>query len=241
LRKNCNSYQFKYYQRATSFKYSLNPLSARGSVLNETGGRFNIGNISPNIPKFPALYLAKDKETAIKEAFQIGRIGSNQGLTNEDLALIDKRSMCVITVSGYLEQVLDLNFKDNLKDFFKAIKHIQLPQSLLNKAKKFKVDPCPEIKTLTELHNTLFEENYKRHSLLFDLPSNSQILGHIALEAGIHAIKYGSKFTGKHCLAIYPENFELGDSYIQLNPDEVPSSMPDGDKRMDKENYRLFL
>lgn len=240
IRGNCDAYQFKYYQRTTSFKYSLNPLSARGSVQSE-GGRFNIGNISPNLPKFPALYLAKDKETAIKEAYQIGTMGNNQGLSNKDLALMNENSLCIIAVNGSLEQVLDLNDKDNLKNFFEVIKHIKLPKALLNKAKKLNVNPYPEIKSLMELYNTIFEENYKIHSSLFDLPSNSQILGHIAFEAGIHAIKYPSKFTGKNCLAIYPENFEFSDSYVQLNLDEVPPSMPGTDRRMDKESYRRFL
>lgn len=241
IRQNCSSYTFNHYQRATSYKYCLNPLSARGSVLNETGGRFNIGDISLNIPKFAALYLANDKKTAIKEAFQIGAVDSKQGLSDEDLALIKERSFCVVTVDGYLEQVLDLTIKDNLKDFFNVVKHIKLPKYLLNKAKEFNVNPCPEIRTLTELYNTIFETNYKRHSMLFDLPSNSQILGHIAFEAGIQAIKYPSKFSKKSCLAIYPQNFEYSDSNIQINANETPAAMADADKRIDRENYKRFL
>lgn len=241
IRKNCNAYEFKNFQRATSYKYCLNPLSARGSVISVTGGRFNFGNISPNLPKFPALYVAKDKETAIKEAFQVGELGQNNGLSNNDLALINQRSMCVVTVDGYLELVLNLNVKENLKDFFQEISHIKLPKSLLNKAKKFNINPCPEIKTLNALYDTIFANDYGRHSFLFDLPSNSQILGQIAFESGIQAIQYPSKFTGMDCLAIYPENFEFSDSSIELNSDEMPGSIVDSAQRMNKDSYRNFL
>jgi len=243
IRKNCSSYTFNHYQRATSYKYSRNPLSARGSLLSETGGRFNIGDINPNIPKFSALYLAKDKETAIKEAFQVvlGPVKGKQGLSGEDLALLDPSSLCIVPVDGYLEQGLDLTNKDNLKDFFNVVKHIKLPKYLLDKAKKFKVSPCPEIRTLAKLHNTILETNYKQYPMLFDLPSNSQILGHIAFEAGIQAIKYPSKFTEKTCLAIYPDNFEYSDSYVQIHPSVTPDKMPDPEKRMDKGNYKYFL
>lgn len=86
IRRNTTELKFNHYQRAASYKYCLTPLSAKGSILNETGGRFNIGKINPNIPKFAALYIAENKETAIREAFQIEIQRKNKGLTDEDLA-----------------------------------------------------------------------------------------------------------------------------------------------------------
>ena len=109
LRINCTSLKFKNFQRAASYKYCLSPLSARGSILNGCGGRFNIGQISPNIPKFGALYVANDTETAIKEAFQIGIPATSNGLTNEDMALLNAKSFCIVQLEGELEQVLDLS------------------------------------------------------------------------------------------------------------------------------------
>ena len=241
LRRNCCQFSFNNYQRVTSFKYSLTPLSAQGSILNETGGRFNIGNISPNIPKFSALYIAEDTETAIKEKFQIGKINNVKGLTAEDLALTNEKSFSSISVTGYLEQILDLTDKRNLNDFFKEIKCIKLSDSLCKKAKFYRTSPRPAIKTLNELYNTIFEENYKSHGLLFDIPSNSQILGHIAYEAGIQAIKYPSKFTKKNCLAVYPRNFENSDSYLQIKLEDAPETMKDIDKKMDKDSYKQFI
>lgn len=238
IRKNCVPFQFNHYQRVTSYKFSLTPLSAQGSILNETGGRFNIGNMNPNIPKFGALYIAENTETALKERFQIGEAGF-KGLTAQDLALTNEVSFSNISVNGYLEQVLDLTEKNNLKDFFQAIKHIKLSDSLRKKAKAYNAPLAPEIKTLTELYNTIFEDNYKKYGMLFDLPSNSQVVGHLAYEAGIQAIKYPSKFTKKNCLAIYPNNFENSDSYVQVLTD-TPAVMKDFDKRLDKESYKQF-
>lgn len=60
IRRNTIEYKVMNYQRVASFKYSDTPLSAKGSILNETGGRFNIGLINPNIPKFAALYIAEN-------------------------------------------------------------------------------------------------------------------------------------------------------------------------------------
>lgn len=173
IRKNTAEFQFNFYQRTTSFKYCLTPLSARGSILNETGGRFNIGNINPNIPKFAALYIAENKETAIREAFQVESKTKKHGLTDEDLTLINQRSLCIVAVNGLLEQTLDLTDKKNLNDFYKVINFIKLPKSLSDQAKKLKIDLYPEVKTLTQLYNSIFNQNYKRYSLLFDIPSSS--------------------------------------------------------------------
>lgn len=62
------SYEFNGWQRQVRYKYSLTPLSPKGSLL-EPGGRFNIPNVNPNqIPPFPALYIAEDRETVLQEA-----------------------------------------------------------------------------------------------------------------------------------------------------------------------------
>src|SRR5687767_8560497 len=69
LLKNCSPEPFVFddWQRAVKFKYSLDPLSVKGS-LSDPGGRFNIGAIdTTRFPPFPALYLASDKDTALQE------------------------------------------------------------------------------------------------------------------------------------------------------------------------------
>lgn len=242
IRKKFSTFEFANFQRAITYKYSLTPLSAQGSILNGVGGRFNIGKLNPNIPKFSALYIAEDVETAIKEKNQIGKDDQSFGLDSSELALLNnKGSFSCIAVSGYLEQTLDLTVKENLKDFFYLIKNIKLSKNLREMANKIKVPVLPEIKTLKELYDTIFDENYRRNGMLFDLPSNSQILGHIAFEAGVQAIKYPSKFTKKTCLAIYPQNFyESEISFVKINS-ETPNEMKDIEKQIDKNTFKNFV
>ena len=74
LRENClASFEFKNWQRAVKYKYCFHPFSTVGS-LSDPGGRFNIGDLNSNIPKFPALYVAVNKETALQEA--LGQSGT---------------------------------------------------------------------------------------------------------------------------------------------------------------------
>ena len=62
-----DDFSFKSWFRAVKWRYSNHPLCTLGS-LKDPGGRFNIGNMNPNlIPQFSALYIAQDKETAEKE------------------------------------------------------------------------------------------------------------------------------------------------------------------------------
>lgn len=62
-----DNYHFKKRFRAVKWCYSNHPLCTLGS-LKDPGGRFNIGDINPNVvPQFSALYIAQDKETAEKE------------------------------------------------------------------------------------------------------------------------------------------------------------------------------
>lgn len=72
-----SSYEFKNWQRQVRYKYSLVPLSPKGSLM-EPGGRFNIPQMdSDQFQSFPALYIAENKETVMQEAGQSGK-GSGQ-------------------------------------------------------------------------------------------------------------------------------------------------------------------
>jgi hypothetical protein len=64
LREICTPYQFSDWRRVVRYKWSLNPLSSRGS-LTTPGGRFNIGDIDEfSFPKFSALYCVKRTKAA---------------------------------------------------------------------------------------------------------------------------------------------------------------------------------
>lgn len=75
-------YEFDGWQRQVKYKYSLTPLSPRGSLF-EPGGRFNIPNMNPEqIPPFPALYIGEDKQTTLQEAGQTDNC--SEGLSSLD-------------------------------------------------------------------------------------------------------------------------------------------------------------
>ncbi len=61
LLERAMEFQFSRWQRAVTYRYCLEPLSTKGSLV-DPGGRFNIGLIDPSrFPPFPALYVASDK------------------------------------------------------------------------------------------------------------------------------------------------------------------------------------
>ncbi len=79
LAERATSFQFHRWQRAVKYKYSTDPLNAKGS-LTDPGGRFNIGRIDPTrFTAFPGLYAASDKSTALAEL--LGR-GDNDDTIN---------------------------------------------------------------------------------------------------------------------------------------------------------------
>ncbi|MDE2313913.1 MAG: hypothetical protein KGL04_07050 [Elusimicrobia bacterium] len=47
------------------------------------------------------------------------------------------------------------------------------------------------------------------------VPISSQLFGQLAADAGIEGIVYPSKFSGKDCLAVFPQNFE-NESYVVI-------------------------
>jgi hypothetical protein len=69
-----------------------------------------------------------------------------------------------------------------------------------------------------------------------DVPANSQIFGALIYQAGIEGILYPSTLTGKECLAIFPNNFAVTSSYIQLD-DEPPHAKVE--RRIDSNNWRV--
>lgn len=208
-------YEFEGWQRQVRYKYSLTPLSPKGSLI-EPGGRFNIPNMDlDQIPPFPALYIAEDKETTLQEA---GQRNGSAGLSTLDLALIKKDSISIVAVNGKLGSVIDVHQPDTLEPFLNLIKEFSIPKRIFHTAKKLNLNPPNIVKDLDTLLVTLLEPNWRAQCMQLDIPANCQIFGQLVANAGIEGILYPSKFTGKRCLAIYPQNFDSG-SFIVVNGD----------------------
>lgn len=235
LRGAAKAFEFSRWQRIVKYKYSLDPLSAKGS-FSDPAGRFNIGAIDPTrYPMFPALYLAADKGTALAEV--LGRDKDAGFLTPEELALTKPDSISAVAVSGKLDAILDIRVTGDLSAFVNLIKTFRLSRSLIVDARRLGF-PLQLITTLTELKRVLMVDNWRNWPMLYDVPAGGQIFGGIAVDAGIEGILYESVLTGKECLAVFPTTFLNSSSYVELD-DPAPSA--DVRTRVDSGNFGEFI
>jgi hypothetical protein len=127
-----------------------------------------------------------------------------------------------ISKRKFPKKTVQLNFK--ISDELKAA------------AKRLMVENPDVVKSADKLCETLLHHDWRQFPSSYDVPSNSQIFGHLVYSAGIEGILYPSKLTAKPCLVIYPRNFVGTDSYIVLD-DETPH--PKVPNRIDSINWRL--
>lgn len=212
------TYVFNNWQRAVKYRYSLIPLSPEGSLV-DPGGRFNIGRINPyqHVP-FPGLYVGEDKSTSIQESLS-QQITPGTEEASLDFALTNSESISLISLSGCLGTYIDLNKPERLTKFVNLIKNFKIPNSLFKIAKELKLSPPGLVRSSNKLMKCLMEPNWRGAPMLADIPSGSQIFGQLVHGSGIEGILYRSKFNDKKCLAIFPQNFETPNSFIQLDHD----------------------
>jgi hypothetical protein len=211
---------FSEFQRAVKLKWANDPLSVRGSV-SHIGGRFNIGDIDrTKFSSFPALYLGKDKAVALQEMFQVDPAGRGE-LTSEELALSEPGSVSLISCFGSLESVIDLSQPDRLKKFTNLIKDFKISDQLVNEGKKLGII-VNNVFDVSTLLAAILHPNWRDFPMHVDAPASSQIFGQLVAETGIEGIKYPSKYPGKDCLVIFPQNFNGDDSFIQIMDETQP-------------------
>jgi len=234
LRKiSSGPWPFSKWQRAVKYKYSLEPLSARGSLV-DPGGRFNVGDIDPlKFSPFPALYLAQDRDTAMQELLCQQDIPSE--ISPHELALLKPDSISLVSISGSLDQVIRLEDPDKFADFVKIFQNFRIPNHIAAMAREIGFLVPAVIRDGQELLFYLLEPNWRLTPMQFDVLAPCQIFGQLAMEAGIEGIIYLSKFTGKECVAVFPGNFGASDSFVQLD-DEAPAEAKL--RRLDSSNWQ---
>lgn len=234
LRNSCLlNFEFKHWQRAVKYKYCLHPLSTVGS-LSDPGGRFNIGDLNPDVPQFPALYLAEDKETALQEV--LGQPAVDSRLDSMELALTNKQSISLISLSGRLDRVFDLREAGALGEFVNIIKHFKFSKELAAAAAALGLAKPQTLRDVEAVWESLLAADWRNQPALFDVPANPQIFGSLLYQAGIEGVVYPSKLNGKACLAMFPRRFAQSNSYVELD-DEVPH--PCVPKRVDETNWKV--
>jgi hypothetical protein len=239
LREKCISgYKFSNWQRAVKYKYSFHPLSCVGS-MTFIGQRFNYGrDINGNLTAFPALYIAADKDTALQETLGQTNNNSEKRLSSQELALMNPQSETIVSVSGCLENVFDLRNSRGLTKFVNLVKNFKLSTSLKGQAKALNENTPNVVEKPKQLFDSIMVPDWRQQVTLYDVPSNSQIMGHILNEAGISGVLYNSKLTGKECIAIFTENFENTNSFIELDDDAPLEQIPG---KLDSNNFKIAL
>ena len=229
-------FSFNRWQRIVDFHRSLTPLSTRGSVLTDPGGRFNVGDIDASkFPSFPALYLASDHATALLEKF--GPADETRGLASNDYALRPSTSYSCLLLRGELESIIDLNEPQRLEPFVDIIKTFEIPKDLPKRAQQLGLENPSLVRSATDLVSVLTTVTWRVFPMQFDVPSTSQIFGRLAMSAGVEGILYPSSKTGHECLAIFPTKIS-GKSFVELE-----SPVPDAvrHRRLDADTFQDFL
>lgn len=214
-------YDFDNFKRCISIKYIKAPLSVVGST-KLSGGRFNIGDVKPQFQQFPALYLAYDSTTAMCESFQ--KMPDTSGRFDLDSSLTNNDSISILNVKGRINSVIDINQPSSLKPFVRVIKNFKIPDFLNELADSLHIKRPALIKSPSQLVKNILAENWSVMPTQFDIPAASQIFGQLAKNAGIEGILYRSKFTGKNCLAVFPDNL-AGSSQVELKGNYATSTI----------------
>src|SRR5262249_4571598 len=150
-------------------------------------------------PIFPGLYIAQDKETALQEHLGQEPVPQESKLTSLDIALTNPTSETIVSISGKLDKVFDLTKTNNLKPFVELVKNFKISKELKAAAKCLKLTIPKVIKTVDKLLKSLLCPDWRQLPSKYDVPSNSQIFGHLVYSSGIEGILYPSKFTNKLC------------------------------------------
>ncbi|MBF0490883.1 MAG: RES domain-containing protein [Candidatus Omnitrophica bacterium] len=217
------NFKFEKWQRTIKRRYSTEPLSISGSSKEQVGGRFNIADIySSQIPAFPALYIAQDRNSSLEE-FLCQRIDPGKENQALDFALAGKDSLSFVSVSGRLGSVINLSNIQKLELFVDLIRDFNVPKHVRSAAKELGIEEPEPITTVSNLVEALISSTWRKEPMLFEVPSISQIFGRLVAEAGIEGILYPSKFSQAECLAIFPQNFDVtNDSVVKLDDPSPP-------------------
>lgn len=213
--------------RVTDWRWNLTPLSPAGSVIG-IGGRFNLGQALDRArgQAFPALYLARDVETAYLEYFGADLTTTMGALTLGELALRRPSSFTTFVLRGCIENALDLHDARALTAFARIISKFSLSRDAERLRRKANLKPRPLIRTAAQLrqHALNSPSQWRAEPQQCGIPAPGQMLGDFARAAGFDAILYPSQRGGRACLAVFPSNLRASDSWIEVVGERPPGS-----------------
>ena len=227
------------WYRIVNFQYSDNPLSPKGSLIN--GGRFNYGSdIDPKtFHPFQALYIAEDEATAYAERFTSSSKNKSTSFKPHELALRTEGSYSVVAVNFDVANILDISNERNLQAFVEVVSKFPMPEDLKRLGQEIGRQPPWLIVSTKELKEIFLDDNWRSHPMQFDIPSNPQILGKLLFDAGFEGVIYpSSKAARKKCVAVFSENFENSNSFVELAD---PAHAGVIHTRLDSQNCRTII
>jgi len=221
--------------RIIDYRYSMEPLSAVGSLFS--GGRFNIGrDLNPGqFPPYPALYIAENYQTAYAEKFGMTTSEQRDGLPGHELALRKPTSFSSINISGELNNLFDVGRAANFTKFAAIIRNFKMPKELKMLAREVGIKQPWLVTSTAILKQGLLANDWKAWPAQLQIPANPQILGRLIMDAGFEGVIYPSTKGGGKCVAIFPKNFDGADSYLEL-----ADAPPEGANctRLDSQTWR---
>ena len=199
------------------------------------GGRFNIGNdLDPRrFPSFPAFYMAEDYATARAEYFSV----SANGFEGHELALVEPSSFTAVKLSFEVRYIFDLSKPSNLNEFTNIISKFRIPEYIQAIGRKIGMRPPWLINSSKLLKDSLLEDNWRMYPVQYEIPANPQVFGRILRNAGVEGVLYPSTKGGKKCLAIFTENLDGTDSFVELT-DQAPPGIRH--TRLDSDNWETL-
>jgi hypothetical protein len=206
--------------RAMPYKYSATPLSCVGS-LKWVGGRFNYGvDIdSTRFAPFPALYLAEDMETGLREMQGLTREDTRGGLNPSELNFCAVNGIAWVAVAGNVSNIFDLTHPGTLQGFASILSKFKLSKAVRDAENKLGAVPLRLVATADELHNSFMLENWREYPSVVNTPANSQLFGHLLSVAGFEGALFSSTRTGKGNLVLFTRQFKNSASLVRvLNP-----------------------
>lgn len=220
--------------RIIDYKYSLQPLSATGSLLHS--GRFNIGrDLDPlAFPVFAAVYLAENFDTAYEERF--GLPGSKRAkIQAHELALRRPGSFTSVNVSGRVLNLFNLRTTRCLSEFTNLISAFQVPDALKQLARSLGIQGPLLARTALQVKKSLLAKDWRLYPSQYGIPANPQVFGRLLLDAGFDGVIYPSTKGPRNCVALFPDNFARSESFVEVI-DEGPRYS--GSLRLDASTWR---
>jgi len=201
------------WTRIVDYKYSLEPLSAKGSL--RAGGRFNIGTDldAAQLAPFPALYIASDHATAYAERF--GTADSESELVPHELSLRSPGSFTSVSLNGEIGSLFDLRDSSAVKAFAKIIGKFRLNKELRQLARQLGMRGPLLLASTRDLYQDLLG-NWRGMPSQYGLPANSQLFARFLRDAGYEGVIYPSTKGSGNCIAFFIDQLAASDSWLEI-------------------------